>query len=207
MVHEEGRSGRGSLHTHVGNHVKDRLIAVVSDACYDGKWKVCHVLGKQKCVETGHVARRTSTTYDDNHIEIVGLDIDFIQCSNNAFLNFFTLHDGRKEPRIELQPAGIVAQLSAEVTVACRIFTRNHSDALGEKRQREFLLQVENALHLQPVDDFHALLGHVAHGEFGVDIGHNPREPVGFMEVGIDLQQHLQTRFEALSRYAFKLGA
>ena len=55
-------------------------------------------------------------------------------------------------------------------------------------------------------DDLLSFASHIAEGVGGVDVCHDPRETVGLMELGIDLQQHFHASMEPLTRGALEIG-
>ena len=207
MVDEQGCCGRGRLHFRVGHHVNNRLISVMSDASDDGNGEVGHILGQPKGVETAQIARCSTPTNDNHCVELFDVFVDAVERADDAFLHTFALHHRRKQTRVELQLLRIVGQLVAKVAIARRMLARDDRDALCKLGQDKLFLQFENALPFERIDNLLPFASHVAHREFGIDVGHNPRKTIGFVEVGIDLEQHFHARFEPLACHLFKLLA
>ena len=79
------------------HHVENALVAVVSDARYDGKRKVGHILSQCERVETRKVARSATTTYYHHNVETVVTAVNAIESGYNAMLNSLALHCGSKQ--------------------------------------------------------------------------------------------------------------
>ena len=212
MVDEEGGCGSRGFHTGVGYHIQNALVAVVTDAGDDGDGEVGNVLGQCQRVEATHVARCTATSYYYDAVKLRTVSVlslhleNLFQCIYDALLHTIALHDGGEEARLEAETVGIVGELVAEVAVAGGGLARYHGDALTEEGQTEFALQVEDAFLLQLADDLLTLAGHIAKGIGGVDVGDDPGETVGLVELRIDLQQHLHAGVEALAGGALEPG-
>ena len=80
--------------------------------------------------------------------------------------------------------------MATEITITRSILGRNDSNTLGKGWNAELALQVENTLFLQLADNLLTLAGHIAEGVGRVDVADNPRETIGLVELGIDLEQH-----------------
>ena len=59
---------------------------------------------------------------------------------DDALLDAFSLHHSREEVGLELKTVGVVAQLIAEVTIACSRLTGDDGDALTEERKCQLFL-------------------------------------------------------------------
>ena len=205
----------------MGNHVENALIAFVSDTGDDGQREVRHIFGQCQSVETTHIGRGTTTSNDDNTVERescrwfiarrkgslrVGR-VYAVQRIDDALLDLFALHDGRKEFHLELKPIVVVGQLPAEVAVASRVFAGDDGDVLAEHGQLQFALHVEDPLFLELSHNFLPSSGQVTHGVCWVYVVDNPRKTVSFVEVNVHPQQHFHACMESLSSSFFKAWA
>ena len=177
----------------------------MTNAGDDRKRKVCHILGKGKSVESRQVARGSSATDDYNTVEQVGTLVDAVEGSNDALLNLFALHDSLKQLNDKVEAIGIVAQLTAEVAIACRRGTGYNGNALGEERYGQFAVKVEHSFFFQRSHYLHALACHVAKRESRVDVGYDPRKAVVLMKLCMNLQKHLHAGMYAFARYALEM--
>ena len=71
----------------------------------------------------------------------------------------FTLHDGWEE--LSMEVVGRVSQLVDKVAIPCCCLAGDDSDVQAEERQRELLLQVEDAFVLELTDNLLAAACHI----------------------------------------------
>ena len=118
---------------------------------------------------------------------------------DDALLYALALHDGREESDLESETIGIISQLVAEVAIACGCLGGDDGNVLTEEGQTEFALKVEDPFGLELTDNLLTFAGHITEGVGGIDVGNNPGETIGLMELGIDFQQHLHAGMESLA--------
>ena len=125
VVYKQRCSSGGRLDSGMGDHIEDAFITVMADASDDGQGEVGDVLSQGEGVETTHVARGTTTSYNYDAVKYLtrGLTLceveDAVEGIDDTLLYTFALHDGREELGTEFETIGIISELVAEVTIAC----------------------------------------------------------------------------------------
>ena len=174
VVDEQLCSRCGRLDTCMSHHIENALVAVVTDARYDGKRKVGHILCQRKRIESRKVARSSTATYYHHHVEAVMTAVNAIESGYDAMLNSLALHRSVEEFHLIYIMCTVVGKLSAEVAIACRPIARHHSNALSEHRQGEFALKVEHSFGLQLSHYLLTSASKVAHCIFRIDVADYP---------------------------------
>ena len=94
IVCQQGRGGCGRFYAGITDHVKDALVAFMTDSRNDGQRELCDVLGQRQRVETAQVSRCTATAQDTHHIEIADALVYLVQGINDGCFYLLALHDG-----------------------------------------------------------------------------------------------------------------
>jgi len=172
-----------SLYPGMGNHIQNRIIPLVTDACDDGQRELGNICRQCVGIETRQVGSRPSSTNNHHHIELLHSFVNGIESGNDTLLHPLALHDSRKEFGAETISPGIVRQLIAEVAIASRRSRGNHRHPLGQHRHLQLLVQINNPLYFQLPEDFLALPLHVAHRISGIDVEHSERIAIEFVKL------------------------
>ena len=100
---------------------------------------------------------------------------------------------------MEGEAVGVVAELVAEVLVACGRGRRDDGNALQQAGQGQFFVHVEHAFLLECVENFLTSSGQIAERVGRVDVHDVEAVAVEFVERCANLDQHLHTGREPLS--------
>jgi hypothetical protein len=95
------------------------------------------------------------------------------------------LHDGWEETGGELKTILIVEELVAEIPISSGGLRGNDGNSLGELRDGQGFVKVEDSLSLQSLDYLLTLTSHIAKGIVGVYVLNYPRETVSRVELSL----------------------
>lgn len=182
-VDEKSSSGSRSLDAGVRHHVEYGVVAFVAYAHNHRQGEVGDIHGKVVAVEAVEVGSATASSYDDHKVEEFLMAVDAVEGSYDRLLGGSTLHGSREEVGIEADTVVVVAELMAEVAISCSVLCAHDGNALGQKRDVDLLVHVDDALVVQSLDDLLTAQSQFAQGEARVDIDNVEREPVSLVHL------------------------
>ena len=97
VVDDVSRCCCRGFHPLVGHHVEHALVALMAYARNNGDGEVGHVLCQRQRVETAQVGRCAATSYNNHHVEAVGLVINAVERVDDRRFHLVALHDGREQ--------------------------------------------------------------------------------------------------------------
>lgn len=171
----------------------------MSDAGNDGQRELSAVGSQFVIVKAIEIRRGAATTYDDDHVEEFGVNVDALEGGNNAGGSPFALHHSREEVCIEHVALFVPFELMFKIAEPGSSGRGNDGDALWQRRHRQRSVHIEHPLLSESPDRFLSLTSHVSQGESRVHIVDQQREAVLFVEVHLTSEQHLHAYRKRLS--------
>ncbi len=123
VVNEEGCNGSRCFQMGVGNIVEDSLVALVANACDDGKRHLGNANSKGIGIEIAEIAGGATSTDDGHNIPLVCLLGYLLQCLDDGLLYPTALHDSGEELDNKMKTKVVVLELVTEVPIASRRLT------------------------------------------------------------------------------------
>ena len=157
-------------------------------------------------IESGQIGCSPSSTDNDNDVPTVAFCIDPFQSRNNRTFYSFSLHDCRKQSRMESKAKGVVLQLITKITITGCCSRRYNRDTLCKFRQFQFLIQCQDTLFIQTFQNFFPAKCHITQRVSRIYICYSQRISIKFMKIDTDLHQYLNTRNECLTGFPFEIS-
>ena len=150
-------------------------------------------------VEAGEVGHGSSAADDDHHVPLVGLIGNLLKGRKDAFLYILSLHDGGEKLHGKAEMIRIVPQMMAEVAITGSGGRADNGNALRERRKGKALVVMQDAVLVEPSQDFPSLLCQASQGVRRVNVRDVERIAVGLVEGELHLEQHPQSGTQFLS--------
>ena len=200
-VDEKSSSGSRSLDTGVRHHVEYGIVAFVTNSHNHRQREIGDIDSKVVAVEAVEVGSATTTANDDHQVEEILMAVYTVESSDDRLFGSSTLHGSSEEVSIEADTIVVVAELVAEVAISGSILCAHDSDALGQERDVDLLVHVDDALIVQPLDDLLPTQSQFAQSEARVDIDNVEREPISLVHLHHHAHQNLHSGREPLASH------